>query len=81
MAAGRTHVPLHHGGPFCRRRICIQCCPCCEGCEECILICPDLCITRNPETRRIEIDLRYCKGCGLCAQFCPRGEITMFEDK
>jgi len=81
MAAGRTKIPVHDGKPHCRRQICITCGPCCESCEECILLCPDLCITRNPRTRRIEIDLRYCKGCGLCEQVCPRGAIRMVEEK
>lgn len=49
----------------------------CRACEICILICPDLCITRDPDTQRIAIDLDYCKGCGLCAHFCPKGAIRM----
>jgi pyruvate ferredoxin oxidoreductase delta subunit len=23
------------------------------------------------------IDLKYCKGCGLCAHLCPKGAIAM----
>lgn len=49
----------------------------CRACEICILICPDLCITRDPATQRIVIDLDYCKGCGLCAHHCPKGAIRM----
>lgn len=26
---------------------------------------------------RIVIDTRHCKGCGLCAAFCPKGSIAM----
>ena len=33
---------------------------------------------RNPI--EILIDLEYCKACGLCALFCPRGAITMVEE-
>ncbi|NOZ85766.1 MAG: hypothetical protein GXP49_05815 [Deltaproteobacteria bacterium] len=51
----------------------------CEACDVCILICPDMCISRNSKTGKIEIDLDYCKGCGLCAKFCPRSAITMVE--
>jgi Pyruvate/2-oxoacid:ferredoxin oxidoreductase delta subunit len=53
----------------------------CRACEVCILICPDLCITRDPQTLRIVIDLDYCKGCGLCAHFCPKGALHMEVDR
>ena len=49
----------------------------CEFCDLCRLFCPDLCITRNESTSQIEIDLNYCKGCGICAAICPRGAIKM----
>lgn len=49
----------------------------CKGCDLCRLFCPDLCITRNAETGRIEIDYDFCKGCGICAAICPRGAINM----
>jgi len=49
----------------------------CEYCEVCQMICPDLCITRDRESGEIRIDLDFCKGCGLCAHFCPKGAIGM----
>lgn len=49
----------------------------CTWCEVCQLICPDLCITRDPDSDGILIDLNHCKGCGLCAHFCPKGAIRM----
>jgi len=49
----------------------------CESCDLCRLFCPDLCITRNEKTGKIEIDDNYCKGCGICAVICPKGAITM----
>lgn len=49
----------------------------CKSCDLCRLLCPDLCITRNPVTGRIEIDVDYCKECGICAAVCPRGAIKM----
>ena len=53
----------------------------CSWCNVCILLCPDLCITRNPQTQEIEIDLNYCKGCGLCAHYCPKGALEMIQEK
>ncbi len=53
----------------------------CTYCEVCQLICPDFCITRNPETGLIEFDLTYCKGCGLCAAYCPKGAIDMVREE
>lgn len=30
---------------------------------------------------RIAIDETYCKGCGYCAEFCPKGCIEMESDR
>lgn len=49
----------------------------CVSCEVCSLFCPELCITRDPKTGAILIDLDYCKGCGICASVCPKGAIQM----
>ncbi len=32
----------------------------CQGCELCQLLCPDLAITKHPETGKPVIDLAYC---------------------
>ena len=53
----------------------------CLYCEVCQLLCPDLAITRDPGTAAIQIDLNYCKGCGLCAHYCPHGAIAMVIDE
>ena len=55
---------------------CAQSSPCLY-CEVCQLLCPDLAMLRNPETGHIEIDLDFCKGCGLCAMYCPHSAIEM----
>ena len=53
----------------------------CEYCDLCRLLCPDLAITRNEHSGQIEIDYNYCKGCGICAEVCPKGAIKMvFEE-
>lgn len=49
----------------------------CRYCNVCELLCPDQCITRDPKTGNILIDLNHCKGCGLCAHYCPKGAIRM----
>ena len=49
----------------------------CESCDLCRVLCPELCITRDPESGRIEIDDAFCKGCGICAFICPKGAIRM----
>ncbi len=48
--------------------------------------CPLKCVwCHNPETQRYERELQYdkekCVGCGACAKVCPRGAITMVENK
>ncbi len=45
-----------------------------DTCLYCWLYCPDGVISRDFP---LEIDLEYCKGCGVCAEECPRGAITM----
>ncbi len=53
----------------------------CLYCEVCQLMCPDLCITRDPASGHIVIDLDHCKGCGLCAHFCPKGALEMLVEQ
>jgi 2-oxoacid:acceptor oxidoreductase delta subunit (pyruvate/2-ketoisovalerate family) len=51
-------------------------CGVCNECELCLIFCPDVAIARSPEGRFV-IDMDHCKGCGVCAQECPRGAIVM----
>lgn len=53
----------------------------CFSCELCGLLCPELCITRNKTTDQVQIDLDYCKGCGICSSVCPKGAIKMVLDE
>ncbi len=42
----------------------------CINCLSCVNYCPDQCW--QAEAGKItDVDLTYCKGCGLCAQVCP----------
>jgi 2-oxoglutarate ferredoxin oxidoreductase subunit delta len=35
---------------------------------------------RRPRVRRIDIFRAWCKGCGICVAFCPRGVLAIDED-
>ena len=48
----------------------------CIKCGQCYIFCPDLAYHKTSEGY-YEVDLNYCKGCGICAQVCPKGAITM----
>jgi pyruvate ferredoxin oxidoreductase delta subunit len=49
-----------------------------DTCLLCWLYCPDGVISREFP---LEIDLEFCKGCGICAEECPRDAITMVEGR
>ncbi|MCC8150011.1 MAG: 4Fe-4S binding protein [Lachnospiraceae bacterium] len=44
----------------------------CVRCKACARICPVDCITVHTENSPVEFDWRYCKGCGICANECPK---------
>jgi len=44
------------------------------SCFICWLYCPDAVIKK---TIPVQINLEYCKGCGICMQVCPAKAITM----
>ena len=57
-----------------------KCAPAKSGkpaCFFCWLYCPDSVVSK---TIRPEINLEYCKGCGICAEECPSKAITMVEE-
>lgn len=47
----------------------------CNKCGNCFLYCPVFSIYKTNEG--FEIDLSYCKGCGICANECRSKAITM----
>jgi pyruvate ferredoxin oxidoreductase delta subunit len=49
-----------------------------ESCLLCWLYCPDGVISREFP---LNINLEYCKGCGICAEECPRKAIEMTEGR
>ncbi len=58
---------------------CLQC-GVCNECELCLIYCSDVAIKRAHGEQRFDIDLDYCKGCGVCAAECPRGALTMIRE-
>jgi 2-oxoacid:acceptor oxidoreductase delta subunit (pyruvate/2-ketoisovalerate family) len=60
-------------------RRCLSCGSCFE-CDNCFGVCPDSAVLKLGEGLKYEIDLDYCKGCGLCAAECPCGAITMVPE-
>jgi pyruvate ferredoxin oxidoreductase delta subunit len=47
------------------------------GCQLCWVYCPDVCVAQGVPPA---VDLRYCKGCGICAEVCPVDAIAMVAE-
>jgi NADPH-dependent glutamate synthase beta subunit-like oxidoreductase len=62
-------------------RRCLSCGNC-FACDNCYGVCPDNAVVKlGPGAPyAYEIDLDYCKGCGLCAAECPCGAIRMVPE-
>lgn len=52
----------------------------CFGCDNCFGVCPDNAITKL-EPGSYEFKYDYCKGCGVCAEECPCGAISMIPEE
>lgn len=50
----------------------------CIHCMRCVLFCPDICIPSKAD-KRLETNLDFCKGCGICSEVCPLKCIAMVE--
>jgi 2-oxoacid:acceptor oxidoreductase delta subunit (pyruvate/2-ketoisovalerate family) len=60
-------------------RRCLSCGNC-FGCDNCFGVCPDNAVMKI-ENGKYEINLDYCKGCGICASECPCGAIDMVPER
>jgi NADPH-dependent glutamate synthase beta subunit-like oxidoreductase len=62
-------------------RRCLSCGNC-FSCDNCYGVCPDNAVLKLSQAAEAnvngyEIDLDYCKGCGMCVSECPSGAIRM----
>jgi len=60
-------------------RRCFQC-GTCTFCMRCYDYCPDLAIQMDGRAKERAIDYDHCKGCGICAEECPRGAISWVHE-
>jgi 2-oxoacid:acceptor oxidoreductase delta subunit (pyruvate/2-ketoisovalerate family) len=62
-------------------RRCLSC-GTCFSCDNCYGVCPDNAVIKLGEPGELyEIDLDFCKGCGICVSECPSGAIEMVPEK
>jgi NADPH-dependent glutamate synthase beta subunit-like oxidoreductase len=61
-------------------RRCLSCGNCFE-CDNCYGVCPDNAVIKLGPGNRFEINLDYCKGCGICVSECPCGAIDMVPEE
>jgi NADPH-dependent glutamate synthase beta subunit-like oxidoreductase len=61
-------------------RRCMSCGNCFE-CDNCFGVCPDNAVIKLGTGNGFEINLDYCKGCGICVSECPSGSIVMIPEK
>jgi len=54
-------------------------CGVCNRCDNCYLFCPDVAVHKL-SADGYEFDYDYCKGCGICAEECPRNAIDIEEE-
>ncbi len=55
-------------------------CGVCTECDNCLKFCPDVSVIKRINAPGYDIDLDYCKGCGICVNECPRSAMVMEED-
>lgn len=47
------------------------------ACMQCWMFCPDAVISKSVPPN---VELKYCKGCGICVEVCPAGAISMVSE-
>ncbi len=51
----------------------------CCLCGICFFFCPTGCVDYTGVSFTVNLD--YCKGCGICAQMCPKDAIMMVREE
>jgi len=51
----------------------------CTHCLNCFIFCPDASV-KVADGKMVGFDYYHCKGCGICANQCKPGAITMVEE-
>ena len=51
----------------------------CSNCLMCYLVCPEGTIYKAGDS--LDIDYDFCKGCGICANECPKKAIVMVAEE
>jgi len=77
--------PLEDSNALYEARRCLSC-GTCFACDNCYGVCPDNAVLKLSEAadanvNGYEIDLDYCKGCGMCVSECPSGAIKMVPEE
>jgi NADPH-dependent glutamate synthase beta subunit-like oxidoreductase len=54
-------------------------CGVCNFCDTCRVFCPENAIARINGDYAVNLD--FCKGCGICAEECPRGVISLVDEE
>ncbi len=70
---------LDAGTALYEARRCLSCGGC-ISCDNCYAFCPDNAVIKLGPEGEYEVDLDYCKGCGLCVQECPTGSMRMVPE-
>ncbi|RLI64837.1 MAG: hypothetical protein DRO88_06270 [Promethearchaeia archaeon] len=53
----------------------------CIQCYHCYMYCPEGTVLIDDETGEVSFDYDYCKGCGICAEMCPKNCIEMQREE
>ena len=77
--------PLDGSNALYEARRCLSCGNC-FACDNCYGVCPDNAVLKlsdaaDANLNGYEIDLDYCKGCGMCVSECPCGAIKMVPEE
>ncbi len=76
---GESNLGLARDEAMAEAKRCFNC-GVCNDCELCMIYCPDVAIKKHSSGHGFSLSYKYCKGCGLCVEECPRGAMTMTRE-